>query len=181
MSRSDRQHGAGGADSKRNRAERAAAMLRPAIAKVRPLARRADATTRHQASKAGAWVGPQLERAGQVLEDNIAPKVSGLLSAAARKVEPSKVEPKTQRQPRWRKLTVGASAATAAAGALAAAARRRGKRADAAPEPADAAPEPADAAREPADVTGSEATDQTPGEQLRTSEDAAEEAATRTS
>jgi hypothetical protein len=68
-----------------------------------------------------AWAAPQVERAGQVLQDGVAPRISALLSTAARRLEPA-------RQPRrlWRKLA-GGSALTAAAGAVAAVVRSRSR------------------------------------------------------
>jgi len=71
--------------------------------------------------KTRAWAAPQVERAGQVLQDSVAPRVSALLSSAARRIEPA-------RQPRrlWRKLA-GGSALTATAGAVTAVVRSRSK------------------------------------------------------
>ena len=135
MSRGNTHRNAGNA---RNRARKAAAGLQPAVALIRPLARNAGAAARRQSGRARAWAAPQLEHAGQALQDNIAPKAAALLSAAARRVEPARPQ-----RPRWRKL-VGASAVTAAASAVAAAARRSAKGTAAAPDLA-AAPDPGDA------------------------------------
>jgi hypothetical protein len=101
------------------RAREAAVRLQPAAGKVTPLAKDAAAAARHQADRTRAWAAPHVDRAGQVVEGTVAPKVSSLLSAAARRLEPDK-----PRSRRWRKV-VGASAATAAAGAFAAAVRSR--------------------------------------------------------
>jgi hypothetical protein len=99
-------------------------------AQARPLARSTGATAARSVRATRAWAAPQVERAGQVLQDSVAPRVSALLSAAARRLEPA-------RQPRrlWRKLA-GGSALTAAAGAVAAVVRRRGR-----PDPEIAAAE----------------------------------------
>lgn len=116
------------------------------VAHIRPLVRNAGAAARRQSGRARAWTAPQLEHAGKALQDDIAPRAAGLLSAAARRVEPAR-----PRRPRWRKL-VGASAITATASALAAAARRRAKGAATAPgqeDATDAAPAPMTAAERP--------------------------------
>jgi len=99
-------------------------------AQVRPLARSTGATAARRVRTTRAWAAPQVERAGQVLQDSVAPRISALLSAAARRLEPA-------RQPRrlWRKLA-GGSALTAAAGAVAAVVRGRSR-----PDPETAAAE----------------------------------------
>src|SRR5260221_9258819 len=48
------------------------------------------AAARRRVRKTRAWAAPQVEHAGQVLQDSVAPKVSALLSAAARRLEPAK-------------------------------------------------------------------------------------------
>jgi hypothetical protein len=104
------------------RAREAAVRLQPAAGKATPLAKNAARAARHQANTARAWAAPRVGRAGQVVEESVAPKVSSLLSAAARRLEPDK-----PRRRRWRKA-VGVSAATAAAaGAFASAVRSRMK------------------------------------------------------
>jgi len=98
-----------------------------------PLARNAGAAAKRQAGRTRSWAAPQVQRAGQVAEGSIAPKISSLLSAAGRRPEPA-----GPRRPRWRKLA-GASAATAAASAAAAAVRSHMKAgAPAAPDQARA-------------------------------------------
>lgn len=103
------------------RAHQASARLRPAADQVVPLAKTAGAAAKHQTERTRAWAAPQVERAGQVVEDSVAPKVSSLLSAAARRLEPG--EPRRQR---WVKVA-GVSAATAAVSAFVAAVRGRVK------------------------------------------------------
>jgi hypothetical protein len=49
---------------------------------VMPLARNAGAAAKRQADRTRSWAAPQVERAGQAVQDSIAPKVSSLLSAA---------------------------------------------------------------------------------------------------
>jgi hypothetical protein len=94
---------------------------RQMAAKVKPLARSTGATTARGMRKTRAWAAPQVEHAGQVLEDSVTPRVSAMLSSAARRLEPAR-----PRSGRWRKLA-GGSALTAAAGAVAALVRSRRK------------------------------------------------------
>lgn len=103
------------------RARRATVPMQTAAGQVKPLARTAGAAARHQADKTRSWAAPQVERAGQVLQDNIAPKASSLLSAAAQRIDPA-----PRRRP-WRKVAGVSAAAALASGAaaFAAAVRRR--------------------------------------------------------
>lgn len=119
MSRSKAHHQTGHAVTGTRRAHQAA-RLQPAADHVMPLARKAGAAAKRQADRTRSWAAPQVERAGHVVQDSIAPKISSLLSAAARRVEPA-----APRRPRWHRL-VGASAATAAVSAAAAAGAVRG-------------------------------------------------------
>jgi hypothetical protein len=119
MSRSKAHHQTGKTvDGAWRRARQAAARLQPAASQAMPLAKSAGTAAKRQADRTRAWAAPQVERAGQVVQDSVAPKVSSLLSAAARRLEPEK-----PRRSRWRKVA-GISAAAAAASALAAAVRR---------------------------------------------------------
>lgn len=59
-----------------------------------------------------AWAAPRLEQSGQALQDRVAPRVSAMLSSAARRIEP----PRRQRR-RWPFLVGGLVALGAAAGA----------------------------------------------------------------
>jgi hypothetical protein len=125
------------------RAREAAIRLQPAAKKLMPLAKTARAAARQQANRTRAWAAPQVEKAGQVVQHDVAPKVSSLLSAAARRLEPEKP------RRRWGKA-VGLSAATAAASAFAAALRRYKKASGAAAaedhEEADEGPSAANSA-----------------------------------
>lgn len=94
---------------------------RQLAAQVKPLARSAEATTARGVHKTRAWAAPQVEHAGQVVQDSVAPRVSALLSSAARRLEPAR-----PRSGRWRKLA-GGSALAAAAGAVGALVRGRRK------------------------------------------------------
>jgi len=109
------------ATSPRDRAREAAAQVKPAAAQLKPLARSTRAAAGRRVHKTRAWAAPHVEHAGQVLQDRVAPKVSALLSAAARRLEPAK-----PRRRRWRKLA-GISMLAAAAGVVAAVARNRRK------------------------------------------------------
>lgn len=118
MSRMKRNHEASGTLA---RARQTAAQVKPAAAHVQALASTAGAAARRRVYKTRAWAAPQVDRTGQVLQDRVAPKVSAVLSSAARRLEPA--EPK--RRP-WRKLAVS-SVLTTAASAVAAIVRNRRK------------------------------------------------------
>lgn len=105
----------------RDTARQAAAQVKPVAAHAKPLAANTAAATRRRVLRTRAWAAPQIERTGQALEDSVAPKVSALLSSAARRVEPSR-----QRRRRGRAL-VAISMLTVAAGAVAILARNRRK------------------------------------------------------
>ena len=109
------------ASSPRDRARQAAAQVKPVAAQLKPLARSTGAAARRRVHKTRAWAAPQVEHAGQVLQDSVAPRVSALLSAAARRLEPAKPPRR-----RWRKLA-GIAMLTAAGGAVAAVIRNRRK------------------------------------------------------
>jgi hypothetical protein len=94
---------------------------RQAAAQMKPYASGARAAAGRGVHRARAVAAPQVERAGQALEDSVAPKVSAVLSSAARRLEPSK-----PRRRRWRKLA-GISLLTAVASAVVAFFRNRAK------------------------------------------------------
>jgi hypothetical protein len=147
-----------------------AARLQPAADQVMPVARSAGAAAKRQANRTRSWAAPQVERAGQAVQDSIAPKVSSLLSAAARRLEPG-----VPRRRRWRKLA-GFSAVTAAAGAAAAAVRshlKAGAGATAAPDQAKSGETAPAAQTAPAMETGDG--------QRSTSSDAGQNSEVRTS
>jgi len=103
------------------RARQVAAQVKPAAAQIKPLAQSTGAAAMRGVRTTRAWAAPRVERTGQVLQHNVAPKVSAWLSMAARRLEPAK-----PRGARWRKLA-GISALTAAAGAAVAIVRNRKK------------------------------------------------------
>jgi len=123
-------------DPIRDGARQAAALLKPAAERAKPLARNTAAATRRQLRRTRAWAAPQVERSGKVLQDKVAPKVSAALSSAAKKLDPSK-----PRHRRWRK-PAGMATLTAAGGAAAAFLRSKMKNGRPAPHtgPADSVP-----------------------------------------
>jgi hypothetical protein len=118
MSRMKRDHDT---SSALDRARQAAAQVKPAAAHLEPLARIAGAAARRTVHRTRAWAAPQVERTGQALQDSVAPRVSDLLSSAARRLEPAKPQRRN-----WRKLAVN-SMLTAAATVVAAVALNRRK------------------------------------------------------
>jgi hypothetical protein len=103
------------ASSAWDRARQAAARVQPVAARVKPLARSTGAAARRRVHRT------MVERTGQVRQDNVAAKVSAMLSSAAQRLEPAKPPSR-----RWRKLA-GISMLAAAASAVAALARSRKK------------------------------------------------------
>lgn len=98
----------------RTGARQAAAQLKPAAERAKPLARNTGKAARRQILKTRAWVAPRVERSGHVLQDKVAPKVSAILASAAGRIDPAQ-----PRQRRW-KRPVGLATLTAAGGAVAA-------------------------------------------------------------
>ena len=94
---------------------------RRTAAGARRLARNTRAATARRVHKTRAWAAPQVEHAGRVAQDSVAPRISAVLSSAARRLEPARSRPR-----RWPKL-VGGSAFTAAVGTVAALIRSRMK------------------------------------------------------
>jgi hypothetical protein len=82
---------------------------------VKPIAQSTGDAARRTILRTRSWAAPQLERTGQALQDNVAPKMSAMLSSAAKRIDPAK--PKSGQ---WR-LPVGIAAALAAAASAAAA------------------------------------------------------------
>jgi hypothetical protein len=121
------------ADAVRDSARQAAAQLKPAVQRARPLAKNTSQAARRRLLRTRAWVAPQVERSGKVLENTVAPKVSAMLSSAARRLDPGR-----PRQRRWQK-PVGLASLTAAGGAVAAYFRGRRKPADQAAPPPETA------------------------------------------
>ena len=109
-------------DAIRDGARHAAAQLKPAAERAKPLAKNTGEAARRQILRTRAWAAPQVERSGQVLQDRVAPKVSAMLSSAAKRIDPAQA-----RYRRWKK-PAGLATLTAAGGAVAAFLTRRKKR-----------------------------------------------------
>ena len=105
----------------RDGARQAAAQLKPAAERAKPLARSTGRAARRQLLRTRALAAPRVEHSGQVLQDTVAPKVSAMMSEAARRLAPAQ-----PRQRGWRK-PVGLATLTAAGGAVAAFIRNRKK------------------------------------------------------
>jgi hypothetical protein len=105
-----------------DRTLKAAEQLRPMADQVKPLAQNTGEAARRTILRTRAWAAPQVERTGQVLQDNVAPKVSAMLSSAAQRIDPAK-----PKRGQWR-LPVGIAAALAAAASAAAAMLSRQKK-----------------------------------------------------
>jgi hypothetical protein len=110
------------------RAREAAARVRPAAAQVRPLAKSTQEAARRGLVRSRTWAAPRVERTGQVLQEDVAPKVADMLSSAARRIEPEK-----PRSRNWWTLSGIAILVAAAATAAAAALRKRSAVVSAAP------------------------------------------------
>jgi hypothetical protein len=131
-----------------DRAREVAAKVKPAAAQVKPLAKTTQEAARRGIVRTRTWAAPQIERTGQALQDNVAPKVADVLSSAARRIEPEK-----PRSRNWWTLSGIAVLVAAAATAAAAALRKRSKAASTMPaaeaddlgaEAAPGTPQPSD-------------------------------------
>jgi hypothetical protein len=139
-----------GARSARRQAHRAATQ-------ATPLARSARETAQQSVHDARVWAAPRVERSGHAVTERIAPKLSDMLVATARRLEPA---PPTRRR-RWPKALAG-MVMLGVGTAVAAVLRRRGPAFSAKPHdsgrPMTAATGPADSRPatdpEPADVNG---------------------------
>jgi len=107
-------------DAIRAGARQAAAQLKPAAERAKPFAKSTREAARRQIHKTRAWAAPRVERSGQAFRDTVAPKVAGMLSSAAKRVDPA--------QPRHRRWTKPAGLATVSAAGGAVAAFLRGRR-----------------------------------------------------
>jgi hypothetical protein len=105
----------------RDGARHAAAQLKPAAERAKPLAKNTSEAARRRILRTRAWAAPQVERSGQVLQGTVAPKVSAMLSSAAKRIDPT--QPRSRR---WKK-PVGLATLTAAGGAITAFLRNRKK------------------------------------------------------
>jgi hypothetical protein len=85
-----------GAKSARRQARRAATQ-------ATPLARSARETAQQSVHDARAWAAPRVERSGHAVVERVAPKVSDMLVATARRLEPAT----PIRRRRWPKALAG--------------------------------------------------------------------------
>ncbi len=108
-------------DAIKDSARQAAAQLKPAAERAKPLAKNTGDAARRGFLRTRAWAAPQVERSGQVLQDTVAPKVSAMLSSAAKRIDPAQ-----PRYRRWQK-PLGLATLTAAGGAVAAFLRSKRK------------------------------------------------------
>jgi hypothetical protein len=112
-------------------AVRAQGRARQATTQVAPLAKSAQETAGRSLLGARAWTAPRVERGGVAVQEQLAPRVSAAMVAAARRIEP----PKARRR-RWPLIVAGV--VVLGAGCAAAAQLLRGKRstmATTAPDP----------------------------------------------
>jgi ElaB/YqjD/DUF883 family membrane-anchored ribosome-binding protein len=112
---------------KNSQAEAALSGARRMAAQLPPLAKSTSEAAKRSMHKTRAWAAPQLERGGQALQHQVAPKVSAALSTAAQRIDPP-VQPKPRQ---WRKAV--AISLLALAGAVTALARWRRQPSDSAP------------------------------------------------
>ena len=99
----------------------AANRLKATVAQMKPFAGSAKAAATRGVRATRRWGAPRIERTGQMLQDNVAPKVASLLSSAAQRLDPGK-----PRDARWRR-SAGIATVTAAASSAAAVVLRRKK------------------------------------------------------
>jgi hypothetical protein len=102
------------------KATKARRQAEEAASRVAPMAASARVTARQGMRSARTWTAPRLHRTGQALEKRVAPRISAMLGAAARRIEP----PRKRRL--WPFLTAGVVTAAAAAGAAIRVMTRRG-------------------------------------------------------
>jgi len=115
---------------------------------MKPLAQSSQEAARRGVLQTRTWAAPRVARSGQVLQDDIAPKVADMLSSAARRIEPEK-----PRSRNWWTLSGIAILIAAAATAAAAALRKRSSTASTIP----AAEQDEDGAGGPAAADGQSA------------------------
>ena len=100
---------------------------------ARPMTKQAAVTARRTADDAATWARPKVDgarswlavraaRGSVAVQDRVAPRVSAMLDATARRLDPPR--PKSRR---WPKLLVGAAVLAAGAAAAAAAIAVRGR------------------------------------------------------
>ena len=118
---------------------------------ARDRAAAAAAAARQGTYSARIWAAPRLERTGQALEQQVAPKVAAMLSSAAHRIDPA---PATRR--RWPFVAAGLMVAAGLCGTAAYLVNRRAARQWGEVPEATGAPAAPETAEEPAgsDVNG---------------------------
>ncbi|MGH3121077.1 MAG: hypothetical protein ACRDND_08595 [Streptosporangiaceae bacterium] len=106
-----------------------------ASTQVAPLARSTQEKAGRGLLSARAWTAPRVERTGVAVQERLAPRVSEMMAATARRIEP----PKASRRRRW---PIAAGIVVLGAGCIAAAQVLRSKRNTVAAEPGPVPPEP---------------------------------------
>ena len=109
------------------RARQAAEAAKPVAAQVKPFADDAREAASRGVYAARSWAAPQVEHAGQVLQDTVAPKVAEALHTSAQKLDPGQPPHRG-----WRKGAAAISILLAAAAAAVAALAARKRKAEAA-------------------------------------------------
>jgi hypothetical protein len=143
---------AGQARQVADQAREAAGQAREAATtQLTPLARSAQLTARRGMYEARAWAAPRVERTGLAVQERLAPRVSSMMVATARRIEPAQA--KSRR--RWPAVLAGIImlATGGVAGALL---RSQRNKADSATAPPPAMP-PASAPAESREVTDTQA------------------------
>jgi hypothetical protein len=85
-------------------------------AQLPPLAQSTSDAAKRGVTRTRAWAAPQLERGGQALQHQVAPKVSAALSTAAHHVDPGQPKPRQWRKVAAFSLLAAAGVVTALAG-----------------------------------------------------------------
>ena len=109
------------------RARQAAEAAKPVAAQVKPFADDAREAASRGVYAARSWAAPQVEHAGQVLQDTVAPKVAEALHTSAQKLDPGQPPHRG-----WRKGAAAISNLLAAAAAAVAALAARKRKAESA-------------------------------------------------
>ena len=115
------------ADQIRQLARQATAAAKPVAAQVKPFADDAREAASRGVYAARSWAAPQVEHAGQVLQDTVAPKVAEALHTSAQKLDPGQPPHRG-----WRKGAAAISILLAAAAAAVAALAARKRKAESA-------------------------------------------------
>lgn len=106
-------------DQARQQASQARQQAMKAASRAAPYAANAKVSASRGLLSARSWAAPRLEQSAEALQERIAPRMSAMLTAAARRIEPPR-----SRRPRWPFVVAGLVTLGAAAGV--AVVKRRG-------------------------------------------------------